>query len=82
MSKEEYINELSIRETRELAEEVYHFAQVSMELKIHHQKFIKWLKEKIEHKDIEQETEYGHARDIGYYFALTDILEKYEEISK
>lgn len=46
------------------------------------QKFIKYLKNKIEHQNIEQETEYGHARDIGYYFALTDILEKYKEITQ
>lgn len=38
--------------------------------------YIKYLEDKITNQDIENETEYGHARDVGMYFAYQDILER------
>lgn len=43
---------------------------------IEKQKLIKYLEDKINNQDIENETEYGHARDVGMYFAYQDILER------
>lgn len=38
-------------------------------------KLIKYLEDKM-NMDIENETEYGHARDVGMFFAYQDILER------
>lgn len=40
------------------------------------EKLINYLENKINKMNIENETEYGHARDVGMYFAYQDILEK------
>lgn len=36
---------------------------------------IKYIEDK-KNQEIENETEYGHARDVGMYFAYQDILER------
>lgn len=37
---------------------------------------IKYLEDKINNMEIEQETEYRHTKDVGMYFAYQDILER------
>lgn len=40
------------------------------------ERLIKYLEDKVNKMNIENETEYGHARDVGMYFAYQDILER------
>lgn len=45
------------------------------ELYIEKQNLIKYIEDKL-NQGIENETEYGHDRDVGMYFAYQDILER------